>query len=58
MKLMTIGQFCSEFSVSRSTVYRLQKAGKIDFLKVGRAVRIARSNAIDWVSSLANEDAR
>ena len=51
-KLITIAQFGRTNSVSRSTVYRENKAGRLPFVKVGRATRIRESDAINWREQL------
>lgn len=51
-KLMSIRDFQDKYSLSRSTVYRLQKQGHIRFLHVGRAVRISVDDAEKWFASL------
>jgi excisionase family DNA binding protein len=50
--LMTIADFCSEYRVSRSSVYRLINAGLIPIVKVGRATRIRTADAERWAASL------
>lgn len=52
--LMTIREFQAAYCVSRSTVYRLYEKGELQFLKVGRAVRIKREDAERWFASLAS----
>lgn len=51
-KLLTIPQFCARFSVGRSTVYREHDAGRLPFVKIGRATRISESDADDWFDNL------
>jgi excisionase family DNA binding protein len=50
--LLTIAEFCRNFSVSRATFYRLAEAGAFPLIKVGRATRIRRSDAEAWAASL------
>lgn len=50
--LMTIRNFCDEYNLSRSTAYRLKDRGDIDFVHVGRAVRIRRDVAEAWFANL------
>lgn len=52
-RFITIKQFCERFNVSRSTVYRENKAGRLPFVKVGRATRIRESVSNVWPESLA-----
>jgi excisionase family DNA binding protein len=51
-QLITISEFQQRYSVSRSTVYRLEKSGLISFVHVGRAVRIRQDDAERWFTSL------
>lgn len=51
--LITIAEFIQIYRISRSTVYRLKDAGKIEFLHVGRAVRIRREDAERWFATLS-----
>lgn len=51
-KLYTIKQVCDEFGISRSTVYRENKAGRLPFVKIGRATRIAASVVKAWLDRL------
>ena len=44
-KLLTIREFCERNGVGRSTVYRENAAGRLPFRKIGRATRIAQSDA-------------
>lgn len=50
--LMTIQDFSEEFSLSRSTVYRLRDSGAVPHVHIGRAVRIRREDAERWYKSL------
>ena len=52
-KLMTIREFCERNGVGRSTVYRENAAGRLPFRKIGRATRIAQSDAEKWQEDLA-----
>ena len=51
-KFLTILQFCDEYTVSRSTAYRLRDSGAVRHVKIGRAVRIRREDAERWYESL------
>lgn len=51
-KLFTISQFGRAHSVSRSTIYRENKAGRLPFVKIGRATRIRESDATKWREQL------
>jgi excisionase family DNA binding protein len=49
---LTIPQFVAEYSIPRSTVYALIKAGELKALKCGRRTLIAREAAEAWLRSL------
>ncbi|MEM7568845.1 MAG: helix-turn-helix domain-containing protein [Pseudomonadota bacterium] len=51
-KLITISEFQRAYGVSRSTIYRQSKAGKLPIVKVGRASRIREDHAQSWLESL------
>jgi excisionase family DNA binding protein len=51
-RLLTIKKFCELYGVGRSTVYRENAAGRLPFRKIGRATRIAESDAKKWVDFL------
>lgn len=51
--LITVAEFLETYRISRSTAYRLKDEGKIEFLHVGRAVRIRREDAERWYASLS-----
>jgi excisionase family DNA binding protein len=57
-KLFTIKQVCDEFGISRSTVYRENKAGHLPFVKIGRATRIATSAVTAWFERLTSQTNR
>ena len=50
--LITIGEFQETYGVSRSTVYRLEERGSINFFKIVRAVRIRCDEAETWAATL------
>lgn len=52
--LISITEFQQTFGVSRSTVYRLVERGELEFVRIGRAVRIRRDEAEAWCSSLSS----
>jgi excisionase family DNA binding protein len=54
--LMTVNEFCSEFGVSRSTVYRLNARGELPFVHIGRSVRIRGDVAKAWFDALGAEN--
>lgn len=51
-RLLTIAEFCKCNGIGRSTVYREHAAGRLAFRKIGRATRIAESDAIKWQEDL------
>jgi excisionase family DNA binding protein len=51
-RLITIAEFARRFDVGKSTVYREHHAGRLPFRKVGRATRIAESDAKAWFDNL------
>lgn len=51
-KLITIKEFCERYGVGRSTAYRENLAGRLPFRKIGRATRIAESDAQNWFDML------
>lgn len=53
--LLTIKRFCNEYSVSRSTAYRLRDRGDVPHVYIGRATRIRREDAERWYESLRND---
>lgn len=52
--LLTIRQFAEEYSISRSTVYRLRDRGEVPHVHIGRATRIRRDDVNRWYDSLGN----
>lgn len=51
-RFITIRQFCERNNISRSTVYREIKAGRLAVAKIGRATRIKESTAAAWQQAL------
>jgi len=56
--LLTVEQFCSRYSVSRSEVYRQRKTGRLPFIKIGKASRIAMEDAEAWLANLRQAEGR
>jgi len=50
--LLTIPEFCREYSVSRSLLYRMLRDERIRAVKVGRLTRIRRGDAEAWARGL------
>ena len=55
--LLTIAEFCEQFSLSRSTVYRLRDSHAVPHVKIGRATRIRCEDAERWYAGLCEEAA-
>lgn len=53
-RLLTITQFMRIHAISRATVYRENKAGRLPFIKVGRATRIDEADALAWREALVS----
>ncbi|MDR6853613.1 excisionase family DNA binding protein [Sphingomonas sp. BE123] len=51
-RMMTIKDFARRFGIGRSTVYRENAKGALPFRKIGRATRIAESDASRWFANL------
>ena len=51
-KLITVADFCRDFSCSRTEFYRQVASGKIKLLKMGRASRIRFDDAQNWLATL------
>lgn len=51
-ELLTVSDFCSHFSIGRTSLYREVKAGRLKLRKFGSATRIARADAEAWAASL------
>lgn len=51
-RFLTINSFAKINAVSRSTVYRENKQGRLPFVKIGRSTRIAESAAKAWREAL------
>jgi len=51
-ELLKVPDFLELYSVSRTEFYRQVAAGKIRLRKMGRATRIARTDAESWAAGL------
>ncbi|MFL2771725.1 MAG: excisionase family DNA-binding protein [Rhodospirillaceae bacterium] len=51
----TVWQFCREFNIGRSSVYRAFDEGKLKRLKIGKHVRIDKQEAERWYASLGED---
>lgn len=50
--LYKIPEFLRDYPMSRATLYREAAAGRLRLTKIGRATRIAKSDALAWAASL------
>ena len=50
--LLTIRQACAELAVSRATLENWEKSGLIHFSRIGRTVRIKRTELDRFIDSL------
>ena len=57
-RLFSIRDFCDIAGVARSTAYRENKAGRLLFVKVGKATRIPKDAVEQWLASLPTANAR
>jgi excisionase family DNA binding protein len=51
-KLLTIRQACTEYGLSRSSLYREVDAGRLMMRKIGKSSRIARDDLDVWLAAL------
>lgn len=51
-ELMTVAEFLSRYSCSRTEFYRQVNAGRIPLVKLGTASRVTRQDAEAWAASL------
>lgn len=52
LELMTVSDFLTRYSISRTEFYRQVNAGRIRLTKLGSASRVARADAEAWLASL------
>jgi excisionase family DNA binding protein len=50
--MLTTAEFCRQFSISKTALYGEIRKGHLRALKLGRATRIARSEAERWAAEL------
>jgi hypothetical protein len=50
--LLTVPQFCEVFSISRARAYEEMKAQRLRKTKLGRATRIAVTDAQAWLEAI------
>lgn len=51
-KLLSLSEVCMRASISRSTLYRLIQNGRINVVKIGRAVRIPETEIDAFINDL------
>lgn len=51
-QLMTVAEFCSRYSIGKTSLYREAAAGRLKLRKFGAATRIAIEDAEEWAASL------
>ncbi len=51
-ELMTVAEFCTRYSIGKTSLYREANAKRIKLRKFGKATRIARADAEAWAQSL------
>lgn len=50
-EFMSVKQFCSLFSIGRSTAYAHMKSGRLKVQKIGRSTRISRQSVREWLAA-------
>ena len=51
-ELMTVAEFCSRYSIGKTSFYREVNAKRLKIRKFGSATRIARADAEAWADAL------
>lgn len=54
--LMTVNDAAKHLSISRSSIYRLIRAGELETIHIGRSTRIVRKDLGAYVSSLKSSN--
>jgi len=54
-KLLTIKEACEYLNLSRATIYKLIKEGKLTPIKIGRSTRLDKSDLDAFVESMKKE---
>lgn len=52
LELITVADFLTRYSISRTEFYRQVASGRIRLTKLGNASRVSRSDAEKWAASL------
>ncbi|RZJ17649.1 MAG: DNA-binding protein [Brevundimonas sp.] len=55
---LTVKQFCTQFSISRTTFYEEVKARRLEVRKIGHKSIVLTAEAQRWLASLPNSAAR
>jgi excisionase family DNA binding protein len=55
-KLLTIKEACEYLNLSRATIYKLIKEGKLTPIKIGRSTRLDKSDLDAFVESMKKGD--
>ena len=55
-ELLTVADFCTRYSIGRTSLYREVNAGRLKLRKFGSATRIAREDAERWAANLPEYD--
>ncbi len=50
-EFMSVKQFCSLFSIGRSTAYAQIKSGRLKVQKIGHSTRISRQSVREWLAA-------
>lgn len=53
VKLLTVVDVCEQLNVSRTMVWKLTTAGKLKYLKIGKAVRFHPDAVDEYIAGLA-----
>ena len=51
-ELMTVEEFLDLFQIGRTTFYREVAAGRLRIVKIGRATRVTKCDAMTWLNSI------
>lgn len=47
--MLTVEQMCDILNINRETGYRMIRRGEFEFLKLGRVIRIPKSQIVDYI---------
>ncbi len=57
-ELISISEFISRFSISRTSLYREVSASRLQLTKRGRRSFVTRKDALAWVDSLPRKEGK